>query len=72
MVKNYDVALKGLAYESLRLVQNPSRNSNFYQSVKGFPMHPHRGIEAVTYMTKGPVNHKGSMRNSGHISGGDV
>jgi redox-sensitive bicupin YhaK (pirin superfamily) len=40
--------------------------------IKGFPMHPHRGIETVTYMIEGVVNHKDSMGNSGRISGGDV
>src|SRR5210317_2269914 len=40
--------------------------------IKGFPMHPHRGIETVTYMIEGVVNHKDSMGNSGSVSGGDV
>ena len=40
--------------------------------IKGFPMHPHRGIETVTYMIKGAVNHKDSIGNSGSISSGDV
>jgi hypothetical protein len=40
--------------------------------IKGFPMHPHRGIETVTYMISGVVNHKDSMGNSGSIGGGDV
>ncbi len=38
----------------------------------GFPMHPHRGIETVTYMLAGRVNHKDSLGNHGTISGGDV
>jgi len=40
--------------------------------IKGFPMHPHRGIETVTYMIKGVVNHKDSLGNSGSISSGDI
>jgi redox-sensitive bicupin YhaK (pirin superfamily) len=40
--------------------------------IKGFPMHPHRGIETVTYMISGHVNHKDSIGNSGSISDGDV
>jgi redox-sensitive bicupin YhaK (pirin superfamily) len=40
--------------------------------IKGFPMHPHRGIETVTYMIQGVVNHKDSLGNSGSISSGDV
>lgn len=38
----------------------------------GFPMHPHRGIETVTYMLDGRVDHKDSMGNSGSIGKGDV
>lgn len=40
--------------------------------IKGFPMHPHRGIETVTYMIHGKVNHKDSIGNSGSITDGDV
>ena len=40
--------------------------------IKGFPMHPHRGIETVTYMISGNVNHKDSIGNSGSITDGDV
>jgi len=40
--------------------------------IKGFPMHPHRGIETVTYMISGHVNHKDSIGNSGSITNGDV
>lgn len=39
---------------------------------RGFPMHPHRGIETVTYMLAGLVRHKDSMGNSGEITSGDV
>jgi redox-sensitive bicupin YhaK (pirin superfamily) len=38
----------------------------------GFPMHPHRGIETVTYMLAGHVDHRDSMGNQGTIGGGDV
>jgi redox-sensitive bicupin YhaK (pirin superfamily) len=38
----------------------------------GFPMHPHRGIETVTYMLAGAVNHKDSIGNAGSIEAGDV
>lgn len=40
--------------------------------LKGFPWHPHRGIETITYVLKGTVEHKDSMGNSGIISAGDV
>lgn len=38
----------------------------------GFPMHPHRGIETVTYMLAGLVDHKDSIGNAGTIGAGDV
>ncbi len=38
----------------------------------GFPMHPHRGIETVTYMLAGEVDHKDSLGNQGSIRGGDI
>lgn len=38
----------------------------------GFPMHPHRGIETVTYMLAGLVNHKDSIGNGGSIQAEDV
>ena len=38
----------------------------------GFPLHPHRGIETVTYMQAGSVRHGDSLGNAGVISVGDV
>jgi redox-sensitive bicupin YhaK (pirin superfamily) len=38
----------------------------------GFPMHPHRGIETVTYVLRGVVDHRDSIGNSGSIGPGDV
>ncbi len=38
----------------------------------GFPWHPHRGIETVTYMLEGAVEHGDSMGNSGAIAAGDM
>jgi len=38
----------------------------------GFPMHPHRGIETVTYMLAGDVTHRDSLGNAGTIGAGDV
>ncbi|MFH2021019.1 MAG: pirin family protein [archaeon] len=38
----------------------------------GFPWHPHRGIETVTYVLEGRVEHKDSFGNSGIIGKGDV
>jgi redox-sensitive bicupin YhaK (pirin superfamily) len=40
--------------------------------IRGFPMHPHRGIETVTYMLEGSVHHRDSLGNTGLIGPGDV
>lgn len=40
--------------------------------LKGFPWHPHRGIETITYVLKGDVDHGDSLGNKGIISSGDV
>ena len=47
-----------------------SDNPGYY--IKGFPWHPHRGIETITYVLKGDVEHGDSMGNKGVISSGDV
>lgn len=38
--------------------------------LKGFPLHPHRGIETVTYLINGNIEHKDSLGNKGTISDG--
>jgi len=40
--------------------------------IRGFPWHPHRGIETITYVLYGKVEHGDSMGNKGIISPGDV
>ena len=47
-----------------------SHNPDDY--LKGFPWHPHRGIETVTYMKSGEVEHQDSLGNKGVIREGDV
>ena len=47
-----------------------SENPDDYMA--GFPMHPHRGIETVTYMLDGSVTHRDSLGNEGTIGAGDV
>jgi len=47
-----------------------SENPNDY--IAGFPMHPHRGIETITYMLDGRVEHQDSLGNAGVIGAGDV
>lgn len=38
----------------------------------GFPWHPHRGIETITYVLSGSVEHRDSLGNRGTLKGGDV
>ncbi len=40
--------------------------------LSGFPWHPHRGIETITYVLQGNVEHADSMNNKGVITSGDV
>lgn len=47
-----------------------SENQDDY--LAGFPLHPHRGIETITYMLDGSVAHRDSLGNSGVIGAGDV
>lgn len=47
-----------------------SDNPNDY--IAGFPWHPHRGIETITYMLHGRVEHGDSLGNEGVIEAGDV
>ena len=47
-----------------------SDNPNDYMA--GFPWHPHRGIETITYMLHGRIEHGDSMKNNGVIGAGDV
>ncbi|HXQ93889.1 MAG TPA: pirin family protein [Thermoplasmata archaeon] len=48
------------------------RSSNPSDYVAGFPWHPHRGIETVTYMLSGQVDHGDTLGNVGTIDSGDV
>ncbi|MDQ1350168.1 MAG: quercetin 2,3-dioxygenase [Acidobacteriota bacterium] len=54
------------------LLLDDFHSSNPEDYMAGFPSHPHRGIETVTYMLHGSVKHKDSIGNSGVIQDGDV
>ena len=60
-VKTFDPFLMLDAFDS----QNPD------DYTKGFPMHPHRGIETFTYLVNGAIEHKDSLGNEGVIGDGD-
>jgi redox-sensitive bicupin YhaK (pirin superfamily) len=48
------------------------RNENPQDYRAGFPWHPHRGIETITYVLAGEVEHADSIGNKGSIAAGDV
>ncbi len=54
------------------LLLDDFRNDVPEDYLAGFPWHPHRGIETVTYVLAGSVQHGDSMGNKGVISSGDV
>ncbi len=54
------------------LLLDDFRNDDPTQYAPGFPWHPHRGIETITYMLRGKVEHGDSMGNRGVIKAGDV
>jgi quercetin 2,3-dioxygenase len=48
------------------------RNDNPDDYLAGFPWHPHRGIETITYVLAGSVDHGDSLGNRGSLAAGDV
>lgn len=48
------------------------RNENPADYLAGFPWHPHRGIETITYVLAGEVAHGDSLGNKGRMTAGDV
>ncbi len=54
----------------LMLDQFASENPDDY--IAGFPSHPHRGFQTLTYMLEGHMLHEDHMGNKGHLKSGDV
>jgi redox-sensitive bicupin YhaK (pirin superfamily) len=48
------------------------RNERPADYIAGFPWHPHRGIETITYVLSGTVTHADSLGNAGSLGAGDV
>lgn len=66
------IATRTLDYVDPFLLFDHFGSDNPADYLAGFPMHPHRGIETVTYMLAGQVAHRDSMGNAGSIGAGDV
>ena len=66
------IATRELDYVDPFLLLDHFGSDNPEDYIRGFPMHPHRGIETVTYMLSGYVEHKDSIGNAGRIGPGDV
>jgi redox-sensitive bicupin YhaK (pirin superfamily) len=54
------------------LMLDDFRNDDTRNYIAGFPWHPHRGIETITYMLEGSAEHGDSLGNAGVIGKGDV
>src|SRR5690242_18457115 len=54
------------------LLLDDFRNENPDDYKAGFPWHPHRGIETITYVLAGSVEHADSLGNRGAMGAGDV
>jgi len=54
------------------LLLDDFRNENPDDYLAGFPWHPHRGIETITYVLAGTVSHGDSLGNQGALGAGDV
>jgi redox-sensitive bicupin YhaK (pirin superfamily) len=59
-------------YDPFLLFDHFAFNDPVEGPIRGFPMHPHRGIETVTYMLEGATAHRDSLGNQGVIGAGDV
>ena len=59
-------------FDPFLLLDHFSFNDPLEGPISGFPMHPHRGIETVTYMLQGSTHHRDSLGNAGLINPGDV
>src|SRR4026207_328688 len=54
------------------LLLDDFRNDNPSDYLAGFPWHPHRGIETITYVLTGTVDHGDSLGNRGSLGAGDI
>lgn len=58
---------KYMAFRHLRVI-----NQDWIAKDSGFPLHPHRDMEIITYVLKGAVEHRDSLGNIGQIKAGEI
>ncbi|MFV3408365.1 pirin family protein [Bdellovibrio bacteriovorus] len=58
---------KFMGYRDLRVI-----NQDWIAKSSGFPAHPHRDMEIITYVLKGAVEHRDSLGNVGQIKAGEI
>jgi redox-sensitive bicupin YhaK (pirin superfamily) len=66
------IASRELLHSDPFVLLDEIRSNDPDDYIEGFPTHPHRGIETVTYMVEGKFRHRDSRGNGGVLSSGDV
>jgi quercetin 2,3-dioxygenase len=66
------IATRTLDYLDPFLLLDHFQSTNPADYQAGFPLHPHRGIETVTYLLAGVVRNRDTLGNSGEIGAGDI
>src|SRR4029079_6814682 len=69
---NRSIGTQTLDYLDPFLLFDDFTSKHRHEYEAGFPLHPHRGIETVTYILEGEVHHKDTIGNAGSIGAGDL
>lgn len=69
---NRVIATRTLDHADPFFLLDEFRSNNKDDYAAGFPMHPHRGIETITYMVEGSFIHRDSNGNEGRLNAGEV
>jgi quercetin 2,3-dioxygenase len=69
---NRSIGTQALDYLDPFLLFDDFTSEHRHDYEAGFPLHPHRGIETVTYVLEGEVQHKDTLGNAGSIGAGEV
>lgn len=69
---NRVIAISSLDHADPFFLLDEFRSNDNSDYAAGFPMHPHRGIETITYMIDGSFTHRDSKGNEGNLKSGEV